>query len=319
MTKILLALIALSATSYGGSWLLFEGPRAIEYNTGLPFVGKVKIRSGVYFEKTTELKACVLYLEGLGDSFMNQTPFFSALSSSGYRVITFNYMGQGGSTGTMNHTRIVDKIFPSLQISTLAEFIWNSHIHIPNRRTQKTCAHSPKLVLGWSTGGLAAYEMAHSRWADAVVLLAPGIYPKKLIGEAVFDPFRISKGLPVITHNTLTRFHPPAGKDPHIEPVKPDSPYKIPKFVANILATSKLSRFWKIPASVPGLVFVSDHNDLYVNGPKSAQLIQKAAPHFEVVQFQDAKHELSNEVPTVSRVVYQKTTQFFDKVLGHLE
>lgn len=61
-------------------------------------VTREKIRMGYYPEQGV-FKGNILYYEGLGDSMLNHAPLFEKLSQNGYRVIAFDYMGQGGSSG----------------------------------------------------------------------------------------------------------------------------------------------------------------------------------------------------------------------------
>ena len=102
----------------------------LPYDAGVPLVGSVELRTGLLYESANvPFKGCVMYLEGLGDSILNHRPLFTALSEGGFRVITFDYMGQGGSTGSMNHTRIYDPVFSELEIGTLARTVWEKFGH----------------------------------------------------------------------------------------------------------------------------------------------------------------------------------------------
>ena len=141
-------------------------------------------------------------------------------------------------------------------------------------------------VLGWSTGGLAAYDMVRSgngerktfAWGkvDTVVLIAPGIHTKKVI---------------VISKETLT-----SNKDKiHLEGIKPTSPAWIAMFSANLVWTAKQSQDWKIDPEVRGLVLVSGSEDRYVDGKKTIDTICRNAPRFEVVKYENALHEIDNE------------------------
>ncbi len=65
-----------------------------------------------YSLETTKLKGCILYLQGLADSIQNHAPYFSRLNDAGYRIIYFDYLGQGGSEGSMNDTRIQVELPP---------------------------------------------------------------------------------------------------------------------------------------------------------------------------------------------------------------
>lgn len=272
-----------------------------------PLVRDVNLRSGYYRESSqTEFKGCVMYLEGLADSVANQQPLFHHLSQQGYRVIFFDYMGQGGSEGSMNNSRVVDPINKSLQLSTQAQFIWNKYAD--------GCKNSKKILIGWSTGGLVSYKMAFEGWADAVVLIAPGIHTKMFIGEAADNPTDLITFQQVISERTLTRNTFAEGRNPHVDPIKPDSPVKVPLFAANLVASSKLSQGWKIPAKVKGLVFLSGVEDTYVDRDATVATLKRNAPHFKVVSYDGALHEIQNEIPEVSLDMYQKTVNFLNAV-----
>lgn len=272
-----------------------------------PTVRDAHLRTGYYTESTNvPFKGCVMYLEGLADSVANQQPLFHHLSESGYRVVFFDYMGQGQSEGSMNNSRVTDPINESLQLSSQAKFVWNLYSH--------PCGTSKKLVIGWSTGGLVSYKLARETWADAVILIAPGIHAKKFVGEAATSPSALVTLQPVITERTLTRNTFSKGYNPHVDPIKPDSPMKVPLFAANLLASSLLSQTWQINEKVKGLVFLSGVEDTYVDRDATIRTLNKNAPHFHIVQYDGALHEIQNELPEVASDMYQKTTQFLDRI-----
>jgi pimeloyl-ACP methyl ester carboxylesterase len=281
------------------------------YESRVPAVGTVKLRAGYMRESTTApFKGCILYLEGLGDSMRNHDPYFTALSNAGYRVVAFDYMGQGGSEGSMNNTRIVDRIIPALTLARIAEQLWLRYEVYDDAVTGNTCYESKKIVIGWSVGGLAAYEMANRHWADAVVLIAPGLYTKKFIGESAKDGKILLSGKPVITERTLTRNSFSGQVNPHVDPIKPNNPIKSPFFTTNLLYSSGLSRRWVIQPEVKGILFASGVEDTYVKTDAIIDKIQKNAAHFKVVKFEGALHELDNEMPEVSAQVRQETLDF---------
>ncbi|AZZ35820.1 hypothetical protein CIK05_03065 [Bdellovibrio sp. qaytius] len=274
-----------------------------------PLVSDVNLRTGYYAQSQVKpFKGCVMYLEGLGDSVANQQPLFNALSESGYRVLFFDYMGQGQSEGSMNNSRVLDPVNDSLQLSSQAKFVWDLYA--------KDCGQSKKLVIGWSTGGLVSYKMARDGWADAVVLIAPGIHAKKFIGEAATAPTALISLKAVISERTLTRNTFSDGVNPHVDPAKPDSPAKVPLFAANLLASSLLSQQWVINSKVKGLVFLSGVEDTYVDRDATLATLKRNAPHFKTVSYDGALHEIQNELPEVAFDMYQKTTQFLDQIIS---
>jgi alpha-beta hydrolase superfamily lysophospholipase len=296
-------------------WVLDEGDNRLAYASAVPLVDTVPLRAGYYRESAdAQFQGCLLYLQGLADSLKNHAPYFAHLSRAGYRVIAFDYMGQGGSGGTMNHTRIVDPLFPALQISSIADQVWNKYSSMRDEITGQDCRQSKRVVIGWSTGGLAAYELAHQGWAEAVILIAPGLYPKKLVGESADRPELLLTGDPVITERTLTSASYADGQNPHVDAIKPDSPSKVPLFATNLLASAKLSRHWKIRNSVKGLVFISGPLDSYIDRKATLLKIRDNARHFKVVAFSDALHEIDNERPEITSKMYEESTAFFESL-----
>ncbi len=263
----------------------------IEYHqlSSLP----VKIRMGYFKESDVyPFVGNVLYLPGLSDSMLNHQPLFSCLSTAGFRVISFDYMGQGGSQGSMNNTRIISRR-PENTISFLANIAWDKF---------KTGNNDKKSVIGWSTGGLAAYEMAHRKAANKVVMLAPGLGIKPLMGGHVKTSEKI-----LISDAFLNR------QNPHIDPVKPASPLLVPAFSLHLLKVSLQASKWKIDSNVQGMVLLSSEHDTYVNPEKTRKIIQQNAPHFHIKQYDSAFHELDNEKPEIIHSMHQEIAQFLIK------
>ena len=117
----------------------------VEDKSGKP----IKLRAG-YLQESKAPKGNILYLEGLADSMFNHEQLFTALMKEGYRVIAFDYPGQGGpgprqggSQGNMNDTRIVeDRVnigFREILIWQMANAVWkeleNRKVVEPNETT----------------------------------------------------------------------------------------------------------------------------------------------------------------------------------------
>lgn len=269
------------------SFLGFAGDNDFELNT-INF-SLSKIRTGIFRTDKAEVKGTILYLEGLGDSMLNHAPLFSRLVESGYDVIAFDYMGQGGSSGYMH--------FSSIQnIGKLAKKVWNYYIKDSSKKM---------ILLGWSTGGLVAYSYAYLKPSevDSVILLAPGIAPKVWVGE------RMRITLASLTQNRFL-----GAKDPHIDEIRPNSPLKAPGFATNLLSTAMLARTWKMPKSVKGLVLLSSREDTYVDSPKTIKVLDKNASHFKYFMYEGtgALHELDNELEYISRDVQRRIIEFLD-------
>lgn len=241
---------------------------------------KANIRSGFLAENPeVPFRGNVLYFEGLADSMVNHQPLFSKLTQAGYRVIAFDYMGQGGSSGTMNDTRI-------FEIGTLGDKIWNMHA--------KDLQNYPKKnIIGWSTGGLAAYVHAVAKSdVSNIVLIAPGIVPNKKVGEQRPLEFKFNQiTLPTLT----TQVYVNGVENPHLDPIKPNSPLEIMDFSVDLMATAFRSRLFTMSPNVNGFVLLSGDNDTYVNARKTFTVLKKTAPHFSVRQYPNALHEIDNE------------------------
>ena len=282
----------------------------LNYATNVHLIGTVKLRTGIVFESSNvPFKGCVLYLEGFADSILNHRALFSALSESGFRVISFDYMGQGGSSGTMNDTRLYDPVFPSLEIGSQARAVWNEMGGLKNP-VGNSCQLSKKMIIGWASGGLASYRLAYEGWADTVVLIAPGIHVQKFVGESAAKHSLMFTGDQVITERTLTRNQFKDQSNPHIDPINPVSPMKVPLFTTNLLLTSELSHFWKISPKTTGLVFLSGKEDTYVDREATKSTLTKNAFHFSIVAYDGALHEIDNELPEIANDMIQKTIQF---------
>jgi pimeloyl-ACP methyl ester carboxylesterase len=250
----------------------------------------------------------IVYFEGLADSIENHGPLFMRLSSEGYRVIAFDYRGQGGSDGSMDDTRIKE-------IPKLGRLAWDQFAFDKTTFSQRT-------VLGWSTGGLAGYYAASQGLVDRVVLIAPGIAPKSVV---------------LITEGTLTSAAPYAMKelDPHLQGISPRSPLEVMGFGCDLLNMAASSRGeklrspkchnplagsykvpglapWKIPDTFPGLILFSDPKDIYVNSGVAIPIVKENSK-FEIEQYTGALHEIDNERNSIRLKAYDDIVSFLKR------
>ncbi len=279
--KLFIILLIISFSAMATEWKL----SSIQFKDS-------KIRTGI-LKTSFPLKGNIIYLEGLGDSMLNHRPLFNHLNNQGFNVITFDYMGQGGSTGSMNNTTIKN-------IGELTKLVWKTY----------TGSNKDMNLLGWSTGGLASYALAYysPKQVKQICLIAPGISPKVLVGETSLK----NKSLLKITEQSLTQklF---TQNNPHVDPIKPNSPLLVPLFSSNLLMTSIHSQSWKISKSIKGLVLLSSDEDTYVNARKTIEVLKKNAKHFDYFQYAEGSlHELDNEIDSVSQDVHLKVSNFFE-------
>jgi alpha-beta hydrolase superfamily lysophospholipase len=250
-----------------------------------PHEAYAEIRAGYLQEDSAvPFKGNILYFEGLGDSMLNHQPLFEKLTHAGFRVIAFDYMGQGGSTGNMDDTRIED-------IPRIGEIAWQKF-------ARDVASYPKRTILGWSTGGLAAYFAASSGQADQVILIAPGIAANAKVGSQIpkkleFDEITLS----TLTHQTYSAKE----FNPHVDAIRPPSPLVVPDFAVDLQLRAVAARnTWSIGSSVRGFVLLSGDVDTYVNAAKTRAALSRQAPQFEIRQYAGAFHEIDNEIPSIS-------------------
>lgn len=253
-----------------------------------------KIRTGILKTDKSVLKGTVLYMQGFGDSMMNHMPLFQTLAGEGYNIVAFDYRGQGGSSGSMNLTTIQN-------ITKLADEVWKYYI---------TDSKQKKIILGWSTGGLAAYYYAFNfpEKVESIILLSPGIVMRENVGDVMF-----------VTREILTRNKFIGKVDPHIDEIYPASAlFSAPLFAANMYEMSVRSRSWKIAREVKGLVLLASKDDAFVINDVVLSVVKKNASHFRKHMYKGtgALHELDNEVESISIDVGERVIAFLKEYRG---
>jgi alpha-beta hydrolase superfamily lysophospholipase len=283
---------------------------------GLPF----KQRTGYVMEAPdVRFLGCIIYLQGLGDSIKNHYPLFSLLSKYGFRVLAFDYLGQGGSEGSMNDMRVDFRMLADLskkasieyEIGYQAQRVWDYYSQKSDPIHGRNCSGSKKFVIGWSTGGLAAYFLAMRKWANAVALIAPSVSPRWCVGESAKNCLK-ALGDHIITKRTLTHNTFQGATDPHLDPIKPDSPAELPMFVGNLMLSARFARSKPIPVNVKGIAFLSGPSDAYVNAKKTYNILYNKARHFQLIYYKDALHEIDNEMPDVLKDFQWRIAYFFN-------
>ena len=286
-----------SVSSYAGSFLdwnldtleMYRGNRMTSLR-----IGYVEENPNVSF------KGNILYYQGLGDSMLNHDPLFEVLTKEGFRVIAFDYSGQGGSTGSMNQTTIK-------KINQIGDRV----IEVLGRGDGSS--QKKYHIIGWSTGGLAAYRKAYVDKRNtvlSVILMAPGIAPNYIVGEGL-QSWPIDK----ISMRTLTRNTFDGVNDPHEDSIHPISPIYAPKFALNLQWTAKKARkHWIVSKRIKGLVLLSGSQDTYVNASRTKKALSRGAPHFKIKQYPLALHEIDNEVEEIARDVRERILNFLKEI-----
>jgi alpha-beta hydrolase superfamily lysophospholipase len=205
-------------------------------------------------------------------------------------------MGQGGSGGFMHETRLSGP--EDVEIRTLAKKVWD--------RFARSDRPS-RLVLGWSTGGLVAFQLAHDGWANSVVLIAPGISPMSFAGDFF-----------AITESNLACREFEVGKNPHLDPIKPGNVLEVKGFKLNLGRVAWQSEFWEISRKIPGLVFTAG-KDKFVESSEIPVHLRMSAPHFETVLYSDACHEIHSGPDAVRYDLQKRTIDFFNAFTNSLD
>jgi alpha-beta hydrolase superfamily lysophospholipase len=232
---------------------------------------------------------------------------FNKLRQQGYRIVGFDYLGQGGSEGSLNNSSVGD-------ITQAAQMVWDYYAKTKDPVFHRSCADSKKRVIGWSLGGLVGYYLAQLKWSDTSVLINPLLAPKDPAGESEgtrFPWFASSE----VSHRTLTRNKFDRYTDPHLDPIKPKSYKDAWLFIQDMKIAAAGARNGRIDGTKQRILFLfSDLFDKYADNQESRRVIEaNVKPFFRTQSFAEAFHELDNELPEVSEPVHQYTIDFFDE------
>jgi alpha-beta hydrolase superfamily lysophospholipase len=232
---------------------------------------------------------------------LNHDPLFEVLVNDGYRVIAFDYMGQGGSAGSMNDTRIKN-------INQIGDAV----VKLLSRKNGPD--GDQYHIIGRSTGGLAAYRQAFydggstKKAIRSIMMLAPGIAPNYFVGEGIWNWPILEISMRTLTNNKLVGVN-----DPHHDPIWPKSPVHVLSFALDLQATAKAMRnFGFISKDIKGITFLSGPNDTYVNAAKTKSALKSKAPHFTIKEYAAGLHELDNEVDSIAKDVRKSILEFLN-------
>lgn len=281
-----------------------------------------KQRVGLFLQNPEiKPKACVLYLEGLSDSFFNHQNLFSDLNRAGYRVLSFDYLGQGGSEGELSQMRVDSRLNQpfmtgqEFEISEQAKWVW-SHF-------QGACRNSPKLVIGTNVGGLSAFKLAKEKWADAVILLSPSLSPTYCIHEVsdrLVDRCNSDEVLPLEV--PLASREPGSVPELAFEPPRPATLDEAKGFVINLVSTAYLrAPRWRVSKNgTSGLVFLPGVDDPELDREEARRILIHNAPDFTLISFEEARGNLDQERPEISTRLRRRLIKFLDsKLVSNLD
>lgn len=240
----------------------------------------------------SKIRGDVIYLHGFGDRFDNHKPLFDSWVCAGLRVISFDLPGHGESSGEGNS---LDRF----RFDDLAYIVRAVELKFRDE------PHRPLFLAGWSLGGLVAIRMlqqdlfAPERRPSGVVLMAPAVAPKILVGE-----------WGIVTRDSLTSNSTP----PTAGEIKPQSPFHVPFFAARLQWNAAQSWLENYPA-IPTLLLTADADrDAYVRTPdvllwaENQNEVHGAA--ITVQEFPGAWHELDNEPGEIGSRVRARAAEF---------
>ena len=98
----------------------------------------------------------------------------------------------------------------------------------------------------------------------------------------------------------------------HQDGIKPNTPFKVPLFSADLLMTAEKMKKIKVPDYVKGMILLSGENDTYVNAEKTRTLINQNAPHFFMKSYAGALHEIDNERPEIREEAHRDILDFLN-------
>lgn len=230
-----------------------------------------------------------MYLPGFGDSFLNHIPFFDILAREGYEIIGFDYPGSGSARGSLSKMRIIGN--KEYELRTITKLIWET------LATNK----EKKVALSWCIGSLVAIQLAHEGWLTHSIMLAPS-YKSRMGTIFLLDR---EKHLSSVNKN----------EDNHIMPIRPRNPLQVLPFSFNIKISARKIERLKIPQMVKGLVFATADKDKFIHGGEYLRKrVRETAPHFEMVDFSDSKHEIHNESIEIRNRALQKIIHWLSQI-----
>ena len=215
--------------------------------------------------------ASILYLPGFGDSFLNHNDFFERLCNEGYEIISFDYPGSGASYGPLPKLQFFNK-GTNRDLTTIAKFVWNT---LATRQDKR-------ISLSWCIGSLIAIQLAHENWLSGAIHIAPS-YQSKISTIVIFHRERHLSSASV-------------PESDHLVPIRPQNPLQNIAFALNIKISARKIQKLIIPKTVKGVVFYTGIDDRFMfGGAHLRNRIQETAPHFTVLDYAHAKHEVHNE------------------------
>lgn len=101
----------------------------------------------------------------------------------------------------------------------------------------------------------------------------------------------------------------------HIIPIRPRNPLQVLTFSLNIKISARKIEKLKMPQTVKGLVFATADKDKFIHGGEYLKRrVQETAPHFEIVDFSDSKHEIHNESIEIRNRALQKIIHWLGQI-----
>ncbi len=236
----------------------------------------------------TESKGVIYFFHGHGDRADNHGDFFEKFSYQGFTVIGFDLPGHGDS-----------------EMGSLDKYSFEDFFAITAAVISQTLKPGqPFYFVGWSFGGLIAYEYAQQLektnrpLPKKLVLWTPAFFGRPLPGKIGRADLRL------LTQNSLL----------HVSAPKPQYFMETPLFTLRLLAETMPYRWKNWDLKIPTMVLLSDDSfDYYVDPNKTLDFLKRGQSTPLIGKCDEAWHALDFEPKIIQKQVFSLTQDFLQE------
>ncbi len=233
-------------------------------------------------------KGVIYFFHGHGDRAANHVDFFETFSKQGYKLVGFDLPGHGDS-----------------EMGSLDKYSFEDFFTIAAAVVDQTLKPGQKFYfVGWSLGGLVAYEFAqhlektHRTVPEKLILWSPAFFGRPLPGKIGRADIRL------LTQNSQF-----SGSVP-----KPQYFIETPLFTLRLLAETMPYQWKNWELKTPTLVLLSeDAYDYYVDPVKTLQFLKRGQTGPTIGKCDETWHALDFEPAVIQRQVFSLTQDFLQE------